>query len=85
MHTFDETVNKLRWCGVTLDDVIVGAFDRVRAAIVEIPLREFLGSEFPHHRARYLRRGDDCFWDRGSPTRPPPAASAHRTGGTRLR
>ena len=79
MHTFDETVNKLRWSGLSLDDVTVGAFDRVQAAVVELPLREFLGAEIPHHRARYLRRGDDRFWDRGSPNQPAPVASMHGT------
>jgi len=72
MRTFDETVNKLRWTGAALDDVIVGTFDRVQAAIVEVPLREFLLSDIPHHRARYLRRGADCLWNRGA-ARPPQA------------
>ncbi len=64
MRTFDESVNKLRWSGASLDDVVVGTFDRVRESIVEMPLPEFLVSEIPHHRARYLRRGIDYVWDR---------------------
>ena len=66
MHTFDEVVNKLRWTGTPLSDVAVGTFDRVRGAIVELPLPEFLMSEIPHHRARYLRRGLEYMWDRRS-------------------
>jgi hypothetical protein len=52
MLTFDEFVNKLKWTGAPLEE------------IVELPLPEFLASEIPRHRARYLKRGFSTLWDR---------------------
>jgi hypothetical protein len=74
MRTFDDAVNRLRWSEQSLDNVVVGTFDRVLARIVELPLREFLSSDIPHHRARYLRRGSDYLWDR-RPSAPGPTAT----------
>ncbi len=64
MRTFDETVNKLKWTGEALDAIVVGYFDRVEEKIFELPLNEFLVSEIPRHRARYLKRGNEIIWDR---------------------
>ena len=64
MLSFDEIVNKLKWTGVPLGEVVVGYFDRLENKIIEMPLSEFLGSEIPRHRARLLKRGDKVIWDR---------------------
>ncbi len=64
MRTFDETVNKLKWTGEDLDAIVVGYFDRREEKIFEVPLREFLVSEIPRHRARYLKQKGDLIWDR---------------------
>jgi hypothetical protein len=54
MLTFDEFVNKLKWTGVPIEEIVVGYFDRVEKKIVEIP----------RHRARYLKGGFSTLWDR---------------------
>jgi uncharacterized protein (UPF0248 family) len=64
MLTFDEIVNKLKWTNVPLGEVVVGYHDRVEKRIFELPLPEFLESEIPRHRARYLKRGFNTLWDR---------------------
>ncbi len=65
-------VNRLRFTGVPLAEVVVGYADRFAPKPLEMPLAEFLTSEVPQHRARYLRRGRDILWDR----RPVPAEPA---------
>ena len=64
MLTFDEIVNKLKWTGAPLAAIAVGYHDRVEKRIFELPLPEFLASEIPRHRARYLKRGWEIVWDR---------------------
>lgn len=64
MKTFHETVDKIRWTGGKLEDYVVGYSDRFQERPQELPLPDFLASEIPAHRARYLRRGELVVWDR---------------------
>ena len=64
MIPFHQLVNRIRWTPEPLDDYTVGYADRFEDQPVEIPLAEFLASEIPEHRARYVKKGGEVVWDR---------------------
>ncbi len=65
MKPFHEIANRIKWDPKEkIDDCIVGYFDRIRNDILEMPLKEFLESEIPEHRARYIKKRGRIVWDR---------------------
>ena len=59
-------VNRIRWTSQPVHEHVVGYADRFADACVELPLEEFLASEVPEHRARYLKKRKEIIWDRRS-------------------
>ena len=64
MKPFHIVVNKLKWTDENLPDYIVGYFDRIENKILEMKLDDFLASEIPEHRARYIKKDGKIIWDR---------------------
>ena len=64
MEPFHEIVNRIRWTPEPMADYVVGFAERFSDTCEEMPLQEFLASDYPHHRARYLRRKGVIVWDR---------------------
>lgn len=65
MKPFHEIVNKIKWSkNENIEDYVVGYFDRIENKILEMPLSQFLDSEIPQHRARYIKKNGKIIWYR---------------------
>ena len=64
MKPFHEVVDRIRWTPEPMESYVVGYADRFSKTFGEMPLADFLDSDIPWHRARYLRRDGELVWDR---------------------
>ena len=64
VEPFHRVVNRIRWTSEPDHEYVVGYADRFEETCAELPLDEFLESEVPRHRARYLKRREEIVWDR---------------------
>jgi len=69
MKPFHEIVSKIKWDKKEkINEYAVGYHDRIENKILEMPLSDFLDSEIPEHRVRFLKKNNKIVWDRRKPT-----------------
>ncbi len=65
MKPFHEIANRIKWdVREDINDYTVGYFDRVEKRVIEMPLKDFLDSDIPEHRARWLKKSGKIVWSR---------------------